>query len=252
MRIEPRAFFNNQNKEMNRMKKLICTLLALTLMLLPALCLADDDDSLITVQGRASVLVMPDIATLYFGASFTEDDAQVAQTSVNTAASAAREAITALGIAPEAITTNSISIYREYDYSGDSARAIGFTASTQLCVTLEDISLAGQVIDAALGAGLNNVRNVEFSSSKQAEYYDQALAMATQNAAHKADILATAAGYTLGRIHSLTEEYSSGMYYLRGEAGYDMVAAAGVNGSTSISSGEIEIEATVTAVYNLK
>lgn len=234
------------------MKKLICTLLTLALMLLPAMCLADDD-GLLTVQGRASVMVEPDIATLYFGVTATDADAMAAQSSVNTVNAAALEAIRALGIADEAVTTDSISIYREYDYSGERAEAKGFTASTQLCVVLNDISLAGQVIDAALGAGMNNVRDIQFSTSKQDEYYDQALAAAMQNAAHKAGILAKAAGAEIKSIHSITEEYSSGMYSLRTEgAAMDMVAAAkGVNG-TSVSSGNIEIQANVTAVFEIK
>ena len=175
---------------------------------------------------------------------------QTAQGKVNDAINAAVEALKKLGIDEKAIQTDSISIYRQYDYSGDTPVVTGFSASTQLRVSLSDISLAGEAIDAGISAGLNNVNDITFSSSKQAEYYDQVLAEAVKSARHKAEIMAAAEGGTISRLISANEGYSGSMYARTNSVQYSMVEDADY-GSTNISAGEIEITANINATYEM-
>ena len=197
------------------MKKIIATVLASMMLAMPVMSMAEsavitptaeiaEQASVISVQGSASITVEPDQAELSFGAEFIEEDAQTAQGKVNDAINAAVEALKKLGIDEKAIQTDSISIYRQYDYSGDTPVVTGFSASTQLRVSLSDISLAGAAIDAGINAGLNNVNDITFSSSKQAEYYDQVLAEAVKSARHKAEIMAAAEGGTTRRCSILS------------------------------------------------
>ena len=162
------------------MKKIIATVLASMMLAMPVMSMAEsavitptaeitEQASVISVQGSASITVEPDQAELSFGAEFIEEDAQTAQGKVNDAINAAVEALKKLGIDEKAIQTDSISIYRQYDYSGDTPVVTGFSASTQLRVSLSDISLAGEAIDAGINARLNNVPDITFSSGKQAE-----------------------------------------------------------------------------------
>ena len=236
------------------MKKIIAIMTAALLMLMPALCLAqgDDDHGKIEVSGYASMSVVPDLAEVTFGVEMTDKDAAQAQSRVNEVISAATEALAALDIPAEKIRTSSLSLYREYDYSGDSPVVIGFTASTSLTVSLDDISLTGPVIDAGLSAGANTLSGVSFASSRQAEYYDQALAAAMTNAQHKAEVLAQAAGCELAGLCSVSESYSNSMYVTYAEAAYDKVSASGYNAPTQVSAGEVEITANVSAVFDVK
>lgn len=243
------------------MKKIIATVLASMMLAMPVMSMAEsavitptaeitEQASVISVQGSASITVEPDQAELSFGAEFIEEDAQTAQGKVNDAINAAVEALKKLGIDEKAIQTDSISIYRQYDYSGDTPVVTGFSASTQLRVSLSDISLAGAAIDAGINAGLNNVNDITFSSSKQAEYYDQVLAEAVKSARHKAEIMAAAEGGAISRLISANEGYSGSMYSRTNSVQYSMVEDADY-GSTNISAGEIEITANINATYEM-
>lgn len=243
------------------MKKIIATVLASMMLAMPVMSMAEsavitptaeiaEQSSVISVQGSASITVEPDQAELSFGAEFIEEDAQTAQGKVNDAINAAVEALKKLGIDEKAIQTDSISIYRQYDYSGDTPVVTGFSASTQLRVSLSDISLAGAAIDAGINAGLNNVNDITFSSSKQAEYYDQVLAEAVKSARHKAEIMASAEGGAISRLISANEGYSGSMYSRTNSVQYSMVEDADY-GSTNISAGEIEITANINATYEM-
>lgn len=243
------------------MKKIIATVLASMMLAMPVMSMAEsavitptaeiaEQSSVISVQGSASITVEPDQAELSFGAEFIEEDAQTAQGKVNDAINAAVEALKKLGIDEKAIQTDSISIYRQYDYSGDTPVVTGFSASTQLRVSLGDISLAGAAIDAGINAGLNSVNDITFSSSKQAEYYDQVLAEAVKSARHKAEIMAAAEGGAISRLISANEGYSGSMYSRTNSVQYSMVEDADY-GSTNISAGEIEITANINATYEM-
>ena len=227
------------------MKKIIATVLASMMLAMPVMSMAEsavitptaeiaEQASVISVQGSASITVEPDQAELSFGAEFIEEDAQTAQGKVNDAINAAVEALKKLGIDEKAIQTDSISIYRQYDYSGDTPVVTGFSASTQLRVSLSDISLAGEAIDAGLNA----------------EYYDQVLAEAVKSARHKAEIMAAAEGGTISRLISANEGYSGSMYARTNSVQYSMVEDADY-GSTNISAGEIEITANINATYEM-
>lgn len=244
------------------MKKVIATVLASMMLAMPVMSMADsavltttaqvsEQNSVISVQGSASLIVEPDQANIVFGAEFIETDAKTAQSKVNEAINAAVAALKEMGVYEKAIQTDSINIYRQYDYSGDKPVVTGFSASTRLTVSLDDISLAGDVIDAGLNAGLNNVDDITFSSSKQAEYYDQALAEAVKNARHKAEIMAAADGGSISRLISANEGYSGSMYTRSNSVQYSMEAADMGMDTTSISAGEIEITASVNATYEM-
>lgn len=244
------------------MKKLVILLaLALTLALsaLPALAEAEAgalDASTMTlnslgtieVDGRASVLVEPDRAIITFGVELTEDDAQTAQTRANENINAAVEAIKALGVEASDIQTDSISIRRAYSYTDGEEKEIGFTASTQLNINVRDLTQAGEIIDAGIGAGLNTIDGVTLMSSRQAELYNQALEQAYQNAYAKAELLAKAASAELRGVTSITESSNSYSYVTRANATFAESAVAD-SGSTSISTGKIEIAAEVSAVF---
>ncbi len=237
------------------MKKLVILLaLALTLALsaLPALAEADTQTAApagtIEVYGRASVLVEPDRAIITFGVELTEADAQTAQTKANENINAAVDAIKALGIEATDIQTDSISIRRAYSYTDGEEKEIGFTASTQLNINVRDLTQAGEIIDAGISAGLNTIDGVTLMSSRQAELYNQALEQAYQNAHAKAELLAKAASTELRGPISIDEESNSYSYVTRANATFTEDSVSG-SGSTSISAGQIEISAALSATF---
>ena len=241
-------------------KKVMALMLTVALLLVPTLSMADaqtaNGTAQISVTGIAKIVVEPDQAQITFGVEIIENDAQTAQAHANEVILAATTNICALGIDEKAIETDSISIYREYYYGDDDDEDIKFNASTQLKVSLDDISLAGAVVDAGLSAGLNNLNGIQFSSSKHAEYYRQALSEAMQAAHLKADIMAQAEGGTVGKLISASEEYSGSMYSAANSTTMYMAADAATgeadyDAATTVTAGEIEISATVDATYEM-
>ena len=80
-----------------------------------------------------------------------------------------------------------------------------FVAVNSVAATSKDLSKAGALIDAAVGAGANQVYGPSLSRGDQAELYRQALGIAVANARASAQVLATAANLSLGRVTAIGE-----------------------------------------------
>lgn len=240
---------------MKKLTLILALLAAALLCALPALADSDAAQAIgavaageIEVSGRASVLVEPDRAVITFGVELTEDEAQTAQASASETINAAVEAIQALGVEPSDIQTDSISIRRAYSYTDGEEREIGFTASTQLNINVRDLSQAGAIIDAGMAEGLNTIDGVTLQSSRQAELYNQALEQAYLNARAKAELLASAASAELYGATSIVEDATSYAYVARANTTF-AEDSVGSGAATSISAGQIEITASLTATF---
>jgi uncharacterized protein YggE len=125
----------------------------------------------ITVQGTASVTSVPDRAELSFG--------------VESKGSSARAALSA-----------------KYN---DKSEPQGFVATNTVSATIKELAKAGAVIDAAVNAGANQVYGPSLSHGDQDELYRQALKAAVANARANAQVLASAANVSLGRVTTIVE-----------------------------------------------
>jgi uncharacterized protein YggE len=126
----------------------------------------------ITVTGTATTSVSPDIVILQFGVDTEAKTAQDAISANSQAMDSIVTAVTSLGITKDEISTASFSIYPVYNYSVPEPYTgiqktilTGYKASNTLFVKTSKLSLAGKIIDAAVGAGANRVDNVSFSLS---------------------------------------------------------------------------------------
>jgi hypothetical protein len=105
-------------------------------------------------------------------------------------------------------------VYRNYD----SLTIEGYRIYNMVAITLRDINKVNDVIIAALGAGANQVVNVEFYLSDLRTYRDQARELAMIAAGEKADDLAKAAGADAGCVLNISENtwsYFSGGWWGR-------------------------------------
>jgi uncharacterized protein YggE len=126
----------------------------------------------ITVTGTATTSISPDIVILQFGVDTEAKTAQDAISANSQAMDSVITAVTSLGITKDEISTASFSIYPVYNYSVPEPYTgiqktilTGYKASNTLFVKTSKLSLAGKIIDAAVGAGANRVDNVSFSLS---------------------------------------------------------------------------------------
>ncbi len=229
--------------------KILTLGLALALLLTPFAALAEDTE--VTVSGTGVINIKPDTATIMLGVSETAQGAVEAQATVNEKIAAVKEALTGAGAKDRDISVSDLSVWGNYDYSGDTQKLTGYTASHTLNITTADMDAVGPLIDAALGAGANQLQGVSFTAENNDAAYDQALKLAFEKAREKAEVLAAAAGMKLGALESLAEGSvdSYGPYI---NAKYAVEDGAGQGAPTQVDTGLVTVSATVTAVFEMK
>src|SRR5205807_1588410 len=118
------------------------------------------------------------------------------------------DALKAAGIPTESIQTSSVSLAPVTSDSGDAV--IGYTASNSVTATIANVARAGEIVDAAVAAGANQVDGPNLTVSDQSALYKSALKAAVADAREKAQALAAASGLHVGAVSSVEEDTSSG------------------------------------------
>jgi hypothetical protein len=151
--------------------------------------------STITVTGNGTVDATPDRASFDFGVA---TNGATAAEALSRNSSEARTIIAALkkaGVASSAIQTTQVSLWPQTSNNG--REITGYQASNSVQVTAE-LGKSGQLVDAAVRAGANNVDGPNLDTAAKAALYDDALKQALGDAKGKAQAIASAAGLTLG------------------------------------------------------
>lgn len=150
----------------------------------------------ILATGSATTSVLPDLVTIQFGVDTEAKTAQDAIANNSQTMNSVVSAVQNLGVTKEEISTAGFSIYPVYnDTVPDPMTGIhksvltGYRASNTLYVKTTKLSLAGGIIDAAVGAGANRVDNISFSLTpeKQQSIQDDLLSKAVLNAKSRAE-----------------------------------------------------------------
>lgn len=152
----------------------------------------------------------PDLATVYAGVS-TRAQTAVAAMQQNAAKMTAVVArIRALGIAEDDIQTAGINLSPQYDYNQATQSQVfrGYVASNRLSIKLRNVQNAGQVLDALVAAGANDIGGPEFSVDDDTAYRAEARRNALERARKQADEYARLTGYTGVRLLEINESIS--------------------------------------------
>jgi uncharacterized protein YggE len=196
----------------------------------------------IATNGRGEVRVAPDLARLQITVETRSSSASAAAADNATRLGRTVAAARAAGVDSSQINTAGYSVQTDYDGKG---RPVGFLVRNGLRIEVRRIADVGKVIDAALSAGATQVNGVQFLRSDVQESRRSALALAVAEARRDAEILAQAAGGTLGRLIYLT----SGSATLSQPFEYaTLTSGSMLIPSTPIMPGDL----TVTAVANAR
>ena len=233
------------------MKKLICACLAVLLLcgaMTPVL--AEEKGNVIRVTGNATVSLAADIATLQVGVNTRKLTVQEAQEENARLMAAVIEAIRGAGVAEKDIITSQFNVYSNYDYSvdaqGKEVRTTYYEVQNMVSVVARDLNQIGTVLDAAMQAGANTTYGITFSSTEENAAYQKALTRAVEDAAQKAQVLAAAAGKTVGELKLI--DASQGNYHYGISNVYSAKGEARDAG-TPIVTGDVSVSATVVMEY---
>jgi uncharacterized protein YggE len=200
---------------------------------------ADGPDRSITASGLGSVTTVPDRAHFSFGVQAQSRTASQALEAADAQLTRVVAALRSAGIAQADIQTEQVSLSPRT--SEDGVQIVGYTAVSSVSVRVRNLDRAGPVVDAAVGAGANQVYGPSLTRSDQEAVYRSALKAAYADARAKAQALADAAGVTLGAMTSTVE----------GGASAPMPLAAGraEDAKATIEPGTQEIQASVSVTF---
>jgi uncharacterized protein len=200
---------------------------------------AADTTNTITVSGNGSVTTIPDRASFSFTVETRAATAVAALAQNATETRAVIAAVKGAGVADEDVQTAQVSLSPQT--SNDGRTVTGYVASNTITAKIRDLTKAGRVIDAAVGAGATGVSGPSLFRGDTDALYRDALKAAVADARAKATALAAAANETLGHVQSIVEGGSSVPL---------PVAAGKVDvGGTPIEPGTTEIDASVTVTF---
>jgi uncharacterized protein YggE len=219
----------------------------------------------VQVSGTAAVNVVPDRALIQLGVQSNAASIKAVQAANTAAIRKVIDALQSIGIASKDIATDWYVIQPLYD-NYDSLYIKGYRINNVVAVTLRDVGRTSEVIAVALGAGANQVVNVEFYTSELRKYRDQARELAMKAASEKAQALTGAAGTKTGCVLHIDENtwsYYNGGWYGRSQNLWTQntvqnAAPAGGSGEGAlaeagpVSLGQISIQAKVDVTFGLK
>ena len=162
--------------------------------------------------------------------------------------SAIIDAVKALGVDEDDIVTTSYSVYPWYDWIESGRVFRGYTVTNLVEVTVKDLDIVGDVIDAAARAGANQINGISFglSDATREELKTNAYIAALSDAQVKADLIANTLGLSISGVQSVTESsYVPAMSYSYVEAGDAMKSYT----PTPVLSGELAVTVNVYIVF---
>ena len=115
----------------------------------------------IAVAGVGQAQAKPDIASVSLGVQTQAPVARDAQTENSELMAKVIDAIKAMGIEDEDISTHGLSLRPRYDREGQNVDA--YVATNNVSVIVRDLDQVGEVLDAGFDAGANVAGGVQFS-----------------------------------------------------------------------------------------
>ena len=195
----------------------------------------------ITVTGTGRVTAVPDIADWSFGVQADAGNAADALEAASASMERIVEAVRGAGVERRDIRTEQVSVYPRM--SPDGRAVEGFSASSSVSVVVRDIGQAGEVVDAAVGAGANQVSGPSLRVSDDRSRYVAAVNAAFDEARARAEAIAARAGVSLGAPVAIVE---GGGF---GGGPPPLAERAGADAAVQVEPGTQEVTATLTVTF---
>jgi uncharacterized protein len=196
----------------------------------------------ITVVGTGSVTVTPDTAEWSFGVQTSADTANAALSANSEAMDRIVAALRDAGISRDDLQTEQVSVYPRVSNNGRSI--VGYDASNTVRATIRSLDQAGEIVDAAVAAGANEVYGPSLTVSDSDAQYRAAVEQAFDDARRRAEAIAEKAGLTLGAPVAIVERAGEGAIPYYGETLRDEAAA-----EVAVEPGTQDVGASLTVTF---
>jgi len=191
---------------------LAASIVILALSALPASAEEQSDFGTIAVVGQGSVAATPDSAEIQVAVITTDTQAASAVAANSAQMTSVLRSLAGLGIQERQTATERFEIsprFRRASNQDQAPEITGYAVTNRLRVTVTDLKILGQVLDAVVAAGANRVENVTMTLSDTEPLLDQARKKAMEDARHKAELILASAGLKLGPVLSIEEKGSA-------------------------------------------
>ncbi|MCX6788316.1 MAG: SIMPL domain-containing protein [Candidatus Jorgensenbacteria bacterium] len=212
-----------------------------------------------SVSAEGKSVSIPDIASFTFSL-VTQGDKNLAkiQGENTDKMNKAIAFVKANGIADKDIKTESYSVQPRYQYSTcppnggvcPPAEIVGYEINQSVLVKIRDFAKIGDILAGVVNNGANSVSGFQFTLDNPTSAQDLARAEAIQKAKVKAEAIAKAGGFSLGRLLGISEgsNYPQPMY------AYSTKAMAGADSASSptVEAGSQETTVNVSLQYEIQ
>jgi len=199
---------------------------------------------LLKVEGVGRIKTEPDMAIVILGVVTENKQLQLSQQENAGRIDSILKTLTEKDVSSGDVKTFSYSITPQCDYVDGSQVFRGYRVEHLLQITIRDIKRVGEIIDAAVQSGANQVNNIRFSVGNPSLYYQQALNEAVGDAFLKAGTLEARLNVSVSRVpvRIIERAYDTGNEIkpltLQAEAA-----------TTPVQPGQIDITARIEAIF---
>lgn len=155
----------------------------------------------IAVTARSEIKVSPDRASIQISVQTRAATAAAAANDNATKLNAVLNALRALGLSNDQLSTLNYNVYPEQRYEqGKEPEVVAYNVTNTILADVRKLNQVGPVIDAALSHGANMITSLQFYASNTEAARRTAIASAIEKARQDADVAARAAHGTLGTL----------------------------------------------------
>jgi len=194
------------------------------------------DPSQITAAGTGEAHASPDRAVIQVGVAVEDTSASAAASANAALVAAVMDALTGFGFSAESLPMIAYGVTPIYDRATGTRTLTGYNAHASIRITVHELNRLGEILDAALAAGANDVPYIRFEASDEPVARRRALMEAVAHARADAAVLAEAAGGRLGKLIELST----------GGGGGPVMMRAARTGELTITPPDVVIRASVT------
>lgn len=209
---------------------------------------AEDTPRTLSVSGTGEAVATPDIARITTGVQMRAGTAGDAMRLASEAMTGVFAALESEGVKAADVQTSGLSLEPVWDDDPQPRSGppdvMGYVAGNMVTVRLRDVGGIGSVVDALVAAGANRFQDIGFGIDDPEPLLEEARRAAVADARAKAELLAEAAGVTLGPVLILNE---SGGYRPQ-----PMFAQADMARATPVAEGTMSVGAQVQIVYAIE